>query len=357
MNKYSFIIPTYQNKHLLKNSLQVLNYIESDPDISFEVIVVDDGSTCDTYNYIKDVNKNYRLEYIYLPRCENSSRARARNCGIEKANGNIVIFIDADILVKPDYLLQLNKYYKYDKDIAVLGTRQLMNEEIEADIIKNKSIFNDEVLSSYDVNIDFRHGIFSDISYNAGSMDSPFLYALTCNIAVPKIWLDKANGFDEDLIKWGIEDIELMYRMYLKGLKILINSKNEVIHQFHGIFETGSVNEQQKRELDYNTSVFLKKHPGFMGLPEDIVYDLFGNIATMYKHLEKENTEERVTINFTDISKSSEIKEKILQLINDGKKTIIVNDYVENSDLDIWIQLKSNAKIKVRYFPRSKICG
>jgi len=355
MNKYSFVIPTYENKHLLKNSLSVLNYLKLEPGISFEVIVVDDGSTCDTYNYIKGINKNYSFEYIYLPRCENSSRARARNRGIERANGNIIVFIDADILIKPDYLLQLNRFYKYNKDIAVVGTRKLLNEEIDPCYVEDMSIFNDEILNSYNVNNDFRHGIFSDISYNGSSMDSPFLYALTCNLALSKKWIDEVNGFDEDLKKWGIEDIEMMYRMHQKGLKILINSKNEVIHQFHGIIETGTVVSKEKRELDYNTSVFIKKHPGFMGLSEDILYSLFGNIATMYKYLEKEETGDSVTVNFSDISQYEEIQKKIIELMGDGKSTIIVNDYVEDSDLDVWIQLLSDKKTKIRYYPYSKV--
>ncbi len=355
MNKYSFVIPTYENMKLLKNCLSVLNYLELEPGISFEVKVVDDGSTCDTYNYIKEVNKNYPMEYIYLPRSENSSRARARNIGIRRASGNIVIFIDADILVKPDYLLQLNRFYKYNKDIAVVGTRKLLNEEIDQCYVENMSIFNEEVLNSYNVNNDFRHGIFSDISYNGSSMDSPFLYSLTCNLAVPKRRLEEVNGFDEDLKKWGIEDIEMVYRMHQKGLKILINTKNEVIHQFHGIVETGTVVSKEKRELDYNTSVFIKKHPGFMGLPEEILYSLFGNIATMYTYLEKEETGDSVTVNFSDISQYEEIQERIIELMGDGKPTIIVNDYIEDSDLDVWIQLLSDTRTKIRYYPYSKM--
>lgn len=354
MNKYSFVIPTYQNRKLIKNTLQVLNYLELNSDTSFEVIVIDDGSTDDTRSYISGVNKNYVLEYIYLPRCEESSRARARNYGIRRATGNIIAFIDGDIIVKPNYLLQLNKYFEYSGDIAVVGTRQLLNVPIQSRMIEDKSFFNEDVLNSNKMGIDFRHKIFNDISYNAGSMDIPFMFALTCNLAVPKKWINMIGGFDEDLKKWGIEDIEFMYRVYSKGLKILINSRDEVIHQFHGIEEGDTVNEKQIHELDYNTSVFIKKHPYFMGLKDNKVYELFRSIATNYKQFEKDAEKSNVVINFNDIKQYNDVKEKITELMNCEKTKIIINDYVENTELDIWVQLLSEAKAKIRYYPNSK---
>lgn len=354
MNKYSFVIPTYQSKKLIKNTLKALNYLELRSHICYEVIVVDDGSTDGTYHYIQGVNENYKLEYIYLPRERDSSRARARNFGIKKASGNIIVFIDGDIIVKPNYLIQLDEYFGYSKDIAVVGTRLLLNENIEEDVLEDKSIFNEEMLKSYKLGIDFRHKIFNDLSYNASSMDTPFMFALTCNLAVPKRWIEMVNGFDEELKKWGIEDIEFVYRLYLKGLKVIINSRDEVIHQFHGIEESDVVSDKQIHEVDYNTSVFIRKHPDFMGLSNDEVYELFRSIATNYRKLESDDSMESIIIEFRDADKYEDLKMEISKLLKREKTTIIINDYVESSALDIWIQLQGKSKTKVRYYPYSK---
>ncbi len=351
MNTYSFVIPTYQSKKLIRNTLQALNYLQLNEHISYEVIVVDDGSTDGTFEYIKDVNKSYKLDYIYLPRCKNSSRSRARNHGIRKALGNIVVFIDGDILVKPNYLIQLDEYFKHSEDIAVAGTRLLLNEPIDEDIVENKRIFDNEILQLLDIGIDFRHKIFSDLSYNAGSMKTPFLFALTCNLAVPKKWIELVNGFDEDLKKWGVEDIEFVYRLYLKGLKIVLNNRNEVIHQFHGIKEADVVNENQIHEVDYNTSVFIKKHPNFMGLSEEEIYALFRSIATHYKKLEEEDISVYIAIEFNNINKINVLKEEINKLIHFEKTKVVIYDYVGSFELDIWLQLQTKTKAKLCYYP------
>lgn len=53
----------------------------------------------------------YELKYIYLERCMDSCRSRAINYGIKMAEGEIIIFIDADIIVKKDYLVRVEKCF------------------------------------------------------------------------------------------------------------------------------------------------------------------------------------------------------------------------------------------------------
>ena len=82
--KYSIIIPTFNNKILLNNTLEVLNSQKTSK--KYEVIVVDYGSSDNTYEYIKETPKNYNFKYFYLNRCEKSSRARTRNHGWRNHN-------------------------------------------------------------------------------------------------------------------------------------------------------------------------------------------------------------------------------------------------------------------------------
>ena len=356
MIKYSFIIPTYNNAKLLKNSLEALNYLSVPEGIEYEAIVVDDGSECDTYSVISGINKKYELHYIYLERCENSSRARARNKGIEKAKGQIVVFIDADIIVNKDYIMELERAYRFDDDIIVVGTRKLLQNDVDIEDIRNKKIFEKEYLENAHAEQEFRKDVFQDLSYNAGNMNNPCLFCYTCNLAMPRNKINKVHGFAEELKKWGVEDVELSYRVAKENVKIVINSKNEVLHQFHGIRQGKFVKKEQVNEVDYNAEVFAKMHKGAFGLSEDGIKKLFRSIATRYKELEPDDSgrKDRMILEINSDTNQETFKGIIEKLLPLKDVEIIVIDYVENSDTDIWIQLLDCRKGHLKYYPASQ---
>lgn len=351
MKSYSFIIPTYQSKKLIINTLEALNHLKRLNTVTYQVVVVDDGSTDGTGEAIGKMYLNYPLKYVYVPRTENSSRARARNCGIAEADGEYLIFIDGDIIVPPDYLLKLNAFFEMVPDIIVAGTRKLLYEPIAYEMIQSEKLFNKDGLTDYEHSKDFRHTIFEDLSYNAGAMSTPFLFALTCNLALPKKWADQVGGFDEALKKWGIEDIEFVYRLQQAGLKIVINSRDEVLHQFHGLKEKNEVDETQVQDVDYNTSVFVKKYPYFLGLEVDEIYQLFRSIATHYKQLQRKSYAPCKVIHFKDKADYEKVQQAVLSNNASKAYTFIIYDEVGGTDLDIWVQLNTTPDVIVKYYP------
>ncbi len=101
---FSIILPTYNRANLIIKAIQsVLNQTFDD----FELIVVNDGSTDNTDEVVKSI-EDRRIKYF---KKENEERSIARNFGIDKAEGQYIVFLDAD-----DYFLNthLEKAYKYD---------------------------------------------------------------------------------------------------------------------------------------------------------------------------------------------------------------------------------------------------
>ena len=356
MIKYSFIIPVYNNEELLKNTLISLNQLLPCQRNDYEVIVVDDGSETNIYEAIKYIATGYKLEYICLERNEDSCRAKARNAGIKKAVGEYVVFIDADIIVKGNFLEELDRCYFLKRDMIVAGTRILLQEPVEDKVCQENKVFEKEYLKFKGATPEFREEVFEDLSYNAAAMKHPFLFCLTCNLAIPRKWLNEVHGFDEDLKKWGVEDVELIYRLYQLGYKIVFNSRNQVIHQFHGIKQGKFVTKCQEEEVDYNSALFIKKHPGAMGLDDEALKALFRSIATRYKPMERalSDTENCMIIKFKENKNLEEVKEVIQQALTLESTNIIVYDYEETTDLDIWIQLQDIHDKVVKYYPVSK---
>ncbi|HEX2924799.1 MAG TPA: glycosyltransferase family 2 protein, partial [Ruminiclostridium sp.] len=254
MKKFSFVIPAYNCKTMLKYSLEALNNQIGYNAGDYEVVVVDDGSEDGTGDYIKGVNRNYELKYIYLKREPCSSRGRARNFGWKAAQGEIVVFIDADIIVKPTHLAELERFYSYSRSVVVLGTRLMLPKGAVIDLSNLFQIydFNRKKLTL----IDITYFVYDMLSYNISIVRTPGILFSTCNSAVPKKFLEKINGFDEDYIGWGIEDMDLGCRLYnLDDLHLAVSSKLEVLHQFHK--HGPNLDEEVKR----NKGIFENKLP------------------------------------------------------------------------------------------------
>ncbi|MBI1826376.1 MAG: glycosyltransferase family 2 protein [Planctomycetes bacterium] len=87
----SIIIPTYQRAALLPRAL---NSVAAQTNDDWEAIVVDDGSTDDTKEVVRQfASKTGRIRYVHQP---NQGASAARNRGIDAASGEFVAFLDSD---------------------------------------------------------------------------------------------------------------------------------------------------------------------------------------------------------------------------------------------------------------------
>ena len=103
---FSIIIPTYNRADDLKNAVQsVLNQKIED----YEIIIVDDASTDHTKSVIK---KFTDTRIIFFSKSKNEERAKARNFGIKKANGDYITFLDSDDVIYPNFLEEGKKLIK-----------------------------------------------------------------------------------------------------------------------------------------------------------------------------------------------------------------------------------------------------
>lgn len=100
----SIIIPTYNEENVIVdclNSLTKQSYKE------FEVIVIDDGSTDKTVEYLKQLQiANYELKLIFGT---HEGAGSARNLGVKSARGKVLVFVDADMTFEKNFLKMLAK--------------------------------------------------------------------------------------------------------------------------------------------------------------------------------------------------------------------------------------------------------
>lgn len=112
----SVIIPTFNRKDSLLRTLDNLN-LQSIPDGSFEVIVVDDGSIDDSES-VRDIEWLYSLQYV---RQENRGAHYARNEGAKISRAPVIIFIDDDVTIQQDALYELRRFCLSNPQSIVIG--------------------------------------------------------------------------------------------------------------------------------------------------------------------------------------------------------------------------------------------
>ena len=114
----SVIIPCFNYGHLIAETIDsVLKQTYS----SIEIIVIDDGSTDNTEEVLKNHTQNdKRVNYYKYP---NAGLGVARNRGLEKAIGNFIQFLDADDLVeKQKFEVQLQIFEEHPQADIVYGS-------------------------------------------------------------------------------------------------------------------------------------------------------------------------------------------------------------------------------------------
>ncbi|MDA0196804.1 MAG: glycosyltransferase [Bacteroidetes bacterium] len=108
MPKYSIIVPVYNRPNEIR---ELLKNLKTSTFSDFEVIVVDDGSTEDAESVVLPLGDSLNLKYFVK---ENSGPGLTRNFGAEKAEGEIIVFVDSDCLIPSNYLEEVEKVSDYD---------------------------------------------------------------------------------------------------------------------------------------------------------------------------------------------------------------------------------------------------
>lgn len=199
--RFSLIIPTYNRQALLRRCLDAAT-TQRYPD--YEVIVVDDGSTDNTGEMVRDEFP----QACYLRQEPNRGPAAARNRGIAAATGEVIAFTDDDCLVPADFLARLAEGYQQHPEVAGVGGY------LEAP----DSILRHNIFAQFEAYVTHR-------VYHAGP--EPYVGGFECpaggtnSMSYRKQVLEEVGGFDEIFPVPGGEDADLKWRVVQRGYFLL----------------------------------------------------------------------------------------------------------------------------------------
>lgn len=231
----SVVIPTYNRKPILEKCLRAM---ERQTFADYEIVVVDDGSTDGTVEWLQSHAAEFPHVRLF---CQNhGGAAGARNYGVEQAKGDTIVFIDSDLVVT-DVFLQSHV------ETLIQGQKELgHNRLFTYGRVINTANFDDPTSEPYKVT------------------DFSAAYFATGNVAIARHWLIEAGLFDTGFKQYGWEDLELGVRLKNLGLK-LIKCPEAVGYHWHPAFSLDQIPRLIDVELQRGRMgvVFYQKHPTF----------------------------------------------------------------------------------------------
>ena len=192
----SIIMATYNRAHFI---LETLQSIQNQSYIDFECLIIDDGSTDNTFNVVTDFIKNdNRFSYQNRPDNYKKGLPGVRNYGLDICKGDYIIFFDDDDIIHPDNLkVCLEVLQNYNLDFC-----HYKKFAFEKNIPEFKSveITNKQPLSIADIE--------SIVTQKIGIASCTVLWNKDCF---------KKHRFNEELMY--AEEWECYIRMLLEGLE------------------------------------------------------------------------------------------------------------------------------------------
>jgi glycosyltransferase involved in cell wall biosynthesis len=233
----SVVIPTYNRLPILRKCLEALEEQQLEAPLQrYEVVVVDDGSTDDTVHWLEE--NAAALPHVRLICQQHGGPAEGRNRGVEAAQGDVIVFIDSDLVVTSAFL------HAHARTLAQAWRRR-----------------GDRLCFTYGAVINtanFEH----PTSEPHKPTDLSWAYFATGNVAIDRQVLLRSGLFDTSFHLYGWEDLELGERLRRMGVQ-LVRCPEAVGYHWHPALRLAQIPDliRVERERAKMALVFYRKHP------------------------------------------------------------------------------------------------
>lgn len=238
----SIIIPVFNKVNYTRNCIN--NIINSTADFYCEVIIIDNGSTDGTKEYLKGLSGDIRI----ITNDENVGYTVACNQGARVATGRYLVFLNNDTLPQQGWLKHLINTVERDAQAGAVGA---------------KLVYPDGKLQEAGA-IVFRDG--SALNFGRGDDPANPLYNRACEVdycsgaclLVPKVVFMELGGFDEMYAPAYYEETDFCFRLREHGYKVIYQPQANIIH--YGSVTAGLEPDGPFRKyLAINRTKFIKK--------------------------------------------------------------------------------------------------
>lgn len=215
----SIVIPVFNNLSLTQQCLDSI-FQNTTPGL-YEVIVVDNGSTDGTREFMQSLEPRIR----YIRNMRNLFFARGCNRGAWAAQADNVLFLNNDTVVKPNWLEAMLAVLEESPEIGIVGNKQLFpaSNPIYSSLVWHAGMAFTEDKDSWHVffGLDAAHPAVNE------QRDCPCVTG--CCLLIRKALFQRLRGFDP-WFQNGYEDTDLCLRAGQLGARIVYTPRSEIVH-------------------------------------------------------------------------------------------------------------------------------
>jgi GT2 family glycosyltransferase len=240
--RIAVVIPTFNRRAALARVLEELGRQSLAPTL-FEVVVVDDGSTDGTADWLHGRTFPYALRVVAG---EHGGPSRARNLGIEAARAPRVLFLDDDVLPVRDNLAE---------HLAAADANGPERTVVIGPLSPPPGVPRPPWLRWVDRTLERQYRALA-----AGEYAPSARQFYTANASVPRALLTAVGGFDPTFLRG--EDVELAYRLARAGATFAFAPRADVHHHAAHSFATWRRTSYQYGRYD----VLMEREKGLPAL-------------------------------------------------------------------------------------------
>ena len=221
MNKnLSIIIPTWNSAKVTKKCVQTIQ--KHLKDFSYEVIIIDNGSTDNTIEVLSKI-KDLKL----IKNKENLGFSKANNQAVKIADGEVLFFLNSDMELIDNSLIKMYEYFKDNSNIGAIGP-QFLN----IDLTPQSSVFpKQNIINAFK---EFWLGQKNKYLKYLPSLSKPSsVWSISGGaLMINKVFFKKINGWNEKYFFY-FEDLDLCRSIHQTEKDIVYYPDCKVIHH-HG---------------------------------------------------------------------------------------------------------------------------
>ena len=241
--RVSIVVPTFRRPTALRDTLAALARLEFPAD-AYEVIVVDDGSDRETQAVVERAAAAMKPAVRYLG-LSNAGVATARNRGARLARGDVLIFLDDDMIVEPNHIEEHLRTQELYGPGLVNG-----HWEFEPRV---RSLLEESPFGRFRLEVEewVKEGIAKRPLRERCVVPSA---VTACNLSLSRKTFEELGGFDEDFPFAGSEDLEFSARAADAQLPLVYNRDIALLHNDNRLTLQGFGRRQEQGAV---TSVYL----------------------------------------------------------------------------------------------------